>query len=334
MSNSLFTFLKVDLFVATPGNIPAESFEVYGVALALVTQAFVGKKPYLIQDADNLFQQLQQTKVVASGSNASVYAPIEKREMDFALERGLCALLVGDLDRCRSWLGLDSESSPYRNPSIVEFVLENEKVDDDSDLPGLCKLLEAWLAEVVFPRFRDTRDIQFRLGDYYDDPSVLRYLERLEVVGYSPLAAASAIVKIGAEATAVIDHVKASAVQALKKVFPLVSQDESLSHKNDRETTKYVTSRGDENPLEMSDNSDNILKFSGSSNTRELSEGEAVTEKIKEASVKIMCAGAVIGLVTVVGLKCFPGRYGLSIKRKASGSALASNVLYVGMICS
>lgn len=130
----------VDLFVATPSNIPAESFEVYVVALALVTQAFVDKKPYLIQDADNLFQQLQQTKLIASGSNVNVYAPKANREMDFALERGLYALLVGGLDRCQSWLGLDSESSPYRNPSIVEFVLENEKGDDVSDLPGLCKL--------------------------------------------------------------------------------------------------------------------------------------------------------------------------------------------------
>lgn len=306
------------------------------MALALVTQAFVSKKPYLIQDADNLFQQLQQTKVVASGSNANVYAPREKREMDFALERGLCALLVGDLDRCRSWLGLDSESSPYRNPPIVEFVLGNEKVDDDSDLPGLCTLLEAWLAEVVFPRFRDTKDIQFRLGDYYDDPSVLRYLEGLEGVGYSPLAAASAIVKIGAEANAVIDHVKASAVQALRKVFPLVPQDENDSHKVDSEVTKYVASIGNENNMEMTDqdNSVNVLKFSESYSTRELSGGEVLTEKIKEASVKIMCAGTVIGLVTIVGLRCLPGRYGLSIKHKASGSALASNVLYVGMICS
>jgi hypothetical protein len=56
-------FFKVELFVATPSNIPAESFEAYGVALALVAQAFVGKKPHLIQDADNLFHQLQQTKV-------------------------------------------------------------------------------------------------------------------------------------------------------------------------------------------------------------------------------------------------------------------------------
>ncbi|KAL2892816.1 Protein ACCUMULATION AND REPLICATION OF CHLOROPLASTS 6 chloroplastic [Bienertia sinuspersici] len=36
---------QVDLFTATPKNIPAESFEAYGVALALVAQAVMGKKP-------------------------------------------------------------------------------------------------------------------------------------------------------------------------------------------------------------------------------------------------------------------------------------------------
>ncbi|KAJ7957828.1 Accumulation and replication of chloroplasts 6, chloroplastic-like protein [Quillaja saponaria] len=206
---------QVDLFVATPSNIPAESFEVYGVALALVAEAFVGKKPHLILDADNLFQQLQQTKVTTPGATA--YTLKEKREMDFTLERGLCALLVGELDKCRSWLGLDSDSSPNKNLSIIEFVLENAKDDDDSDLPGLCKLLETWLTEVVFPRFRDTKVIQFKLGDYYDDPTVLKYLERLEGNGHSPLAAAAAIVRIGAEATAVIGQVKASAVHCIAK---------------------------------------------------------------------------------------------------------------------
>ncbi|XWS14503.1 hypothetical protein CRYUN_Cryun35bG0015200 [Craigia yunnanensis] len=206
---------QVDLFAATPSNIPAESFEVYGVVLALVARAFLSKKPHLIRDADNLFQQLQQTK------------------------RGLCSLLVGELDECRSWLGLDSDSSPYRNPSIVDFVLENSKDDDDRDLPGLCKLLEAWLIEVVFPRFRDTKDIPFKLGDYYDDPTVLRYLERLEGVGGSPLAAAAAIVRIGAEATAVLDHLKASAIQALQKVFPLRRSEESVRHQLDGERNSF-----------------------------------------------------------------------------------------------
>ncbi|KAH7567179.1 hypothetical protein JRO89_XS07G0028000 [Xanthoceras sorbifolium] len=209
---------QVDLFVATPSNIPAESFEVYGVALALVAQAFVGKKPHLIRDADNLFQQLQQNKVATLGDPVSIYAAKVNREVDFALERGLCSLLVGELDECRLWLGLDSDSSPYRNPSIVEFVLENSKNDDDNDLPGLCKLLETWLTEVVFPRFRDTNDVQFKLGDYYDDSTVLRYLEGLEGNGSSPLAAAAAIVRVGAaEATA---SMKKTHLSCLSISFP------------------------------------------------------------------------------------------------------------------
>ncbi|CAM8933743.1 unnamed protein product [Rhodiola kirilowii] len=225
---------QVDLFVATPSNIPAESFEVYGVALALVAQAFIGKKPHLIKDADSLFQQLQQTKVTAVGNSISVYTPTQNREVDFALERGLCSLLVGELDECRSWLGLDSSTSPYRDPSIVDFVLENSKDDaDDDQLPGLCKLLETWLMEVVFPRFRDTKDLRFKLGDYYDDPTVLKYLERLEGVGSSPLAAAAAIVKIGAGATAVLDNVKASALEVLQKVFPPSQGKESLIRHED-----------------------------------------------------------------------------------------------------
>ncbi|KAI8539051.1 hypothetical protein RHMOL_Rhmol09G0151200 [Rhododendron molle] len=62
-----------------------------------------------------------------------------------------------------------------------------EQDDKDSDfLPRLCKLLETWLMEVVFPRFRDTNNITFKLGDYYDDPTVLRYLESLDGVGGSP----------------------------------------------------------------------------------------------------------------------------------------------------
>ncbi|KAK7291225.1 hypothetical protein RIF29_06191 [Crotalaria pallida] len=321
---------QVDLFVATPSNIPAESFEAYGVALALVAQAFVGKKPHLIQDAENLFQQLQQTKVATMRNAASVYTPQEKREVDFALERGLCALLVGELDQCRTWLGLDSESSPYRNPSIIEFVMENAKGDEDSDLPGLCKLLETWLMEVVFPRFRDTKDITFKLGDYYDDPTVLRYLEKLEGVGNSPLAAAAAIVKIGAEATAVIGHVRDSAINALKKVFPAGSEDQIVKHEENGEKD-YFSLPQSESPIKSSGEyiSANV-EVSGIKDSADISDGEFITDKIKDASVKIMCAGVVIGLVTLVGLKFLPARNGSSVLRKMSGSAMASDTINLG----
>ncbi|KAJ9186500.1 hypothetical protein P3X46_002065 [Hevea brasiliensis] len=214
---------QVDLFVATPNNIPAERFEVYGVALALVAQAVTGKKPHLIPDADGQFQRLQQMKVSSQGSVVSIYSPEQNHEIDFALERGLCLLLVGELDECHKWLGLDSDDSDdssYRNPPIVDIVMEKSQGDDDNDVRGLCKLLEAWLTEVVFTRFRDIKDMQFKLRDYYDDPAILRYLGRREGGGHSSMAAAAAIVRIGAEATAVIDHAKASAIQALQKVFP------------------------------------------------------------------------------------------------------------------
>ncbi|KAE8712640.1 Protein ACCUMULATION AND REPLICATION OF CHLOROPLASTS 6 [Hibiscus syriacus] len=296
---------QVDLFAATPSNIPAESFEVYGEALALVAQAFLNKKPHLIRDADNLFQQLQQTKVTTLENSVSPYTPIGNREIDFALERGLCSLLVGELDECRLWLGLDNDSSPYRNPSIVDFVLENSKDDDDRDLPGLCKLLEAWLMEVVFPRFRDTRGIQLKLGDYYDDPTVLRYLERIEGAGGSPLAAAAAIVRIGAEATAVLDHVKASAIQALLKVFPLHRSEESVRHQLDGEMNFFPIEN--EEILRKPDQKDAAMlaEVPGISSLEEMYEEETITDKIKRASIKIISAGVVIGVMTLVGLKFY-----------------------------
>lgn len=292
------------------------------MALALVAKAFVGKKPHLIKDADNLFQQLQQTKVTSLGSGFNAYAqPQENREMDFALERGLCSLLVGELDDCRSWLGLDNENSPYRNASIIEFVLEHSRDDDDSDLPGLCKLLETWLMEVVFPRFRDTNGVWFRLGDYYDDPTVLRYLERLDGGNGSPLAAAAAIVRIGAEATAVLDHVKSSAILALKKVFP-----SSATLQEGSESSESLPPG--ENP--DGDDSVNVVEISGSdSGSNEIREVALLTNSIKDASVKIMCAGVVIGVMTLVGLRFLPSRS--SSIRKELGTIMVSDSIGSGM---
>lgn len=320
---------QVDLFTATPRNIPAESFEAYGVALALVAQAFIGKKPHLIQDADNLFQQLQQTKMVAVTDPVSLYATNENREKDFALERGLCSLLVGDLDQCRTWLGLDNENSPYRDLSMVEFILENSKEYEDNDtLPGLCKLLETWLMEVVFPRFRETRGAQFKLGDYYDDPTVLRYLERLEGGSSSPLAAAAAIVRIGTEATAVIDNVTTSVVEALKKVFPPSSIEERITRQEDVGVNGY---ENQDYKAEFDHNTSTFVDLSGKNFNEEIHEQELITEKIKDTSVKIMCAGVVIGLTALVGLKLVPGKSGSAIKHEHVGSVTASDVSSVGV---
>jgi len=202
----------VALFTATPSNIPADSSEVYAVALAHVAEGFVAKNPRLIQEADALFLQLQQAD--PSMANSEISNP----QLEFALERGICALLVGEVGDCRTWLGLEDEKSPYRDPAVVNFVYSYSEEGEETDsLPGLCKLLEGWLTELVFPRFRDTESLRVKLNDYFDDSSVLSYLEGLEKGSGSHMAAAAAIVRIGAEAGAAFNNVKAT----LKRVFPM-----------------------------------------------------------------------------------------------------------------
>lgn len=223
---------QVALFTATPSNIPADSSEVYAAALAHVAEGFVAKTPRLIQEADALFLQLQQADPSVADSESS------NPQLEFALERGICALLLGEVGDCRTWLGLEDEKSPYRFPSIVNFVYSYSEEGEEMDsLPGLCKLLEGWLTEMVFPRFRDTESLRVKLNDYFDEPSVLSYLEGLEKGSGSHMAAAAAIVRIGEEAGAAFNNVKAT----LKRVFPMGRNTESLT-----------TSDGLENPVELS----------------------------------------------------------------------------------
>ncbi|XP_076960315.1 protein ACCUMULATION AND REPLICATION OF CHLOROPLASTS 6, chloroplastic-like [Bidens hawaiensis] len=325
---------QIELFSTTPKSIPAESFEVYGVALSLVAQAIMAKKPHHIEDANNLFQELQQIKSTSLNNASLTHNMKETRQVDFSLEQGLCSLLVGEVDKCRSWLGLNNENSPYLDPSIVTFVLEHSGNDPDNDLPGLCKLLETWVSEVVFPRFRDTIDVSFKLGDYFDDPVVLRFLERLEGsgggggVGGSLLAAAAAITsiaRIGAEATAVLGSVKVEAIQALQKVFPLGQESQVTVRRYDDgefddsyvvETDDLVTV-SEENDYNNNDNNDDESK-----------EQETITYQIKDAAMKIMCAGVVVGMMTLAGLKFLPFKKGPATNKEVN-SVVASDVLNV-----
>ncbi|CAN0906463.1 Protein ACCUMULATION AND REPLICATION OF CHLOROPLASTS 6, chloroplastic [Linum grandiflorum] len=277
---------QVDLFVATPPNIPPQNFEVHGVALALIAQAFMGKKPQHVPYADNLFEQLQQTKA------SSVK---EDCETEYSLGRGLCSLLLGELGDCHAWLGLEQENSRYRNPAVVQFVLENSDEDDEDYLRGLCKLLETWLMDVVFPRFRDTSDVAFRLGDYYDDPAVLSYLESREGAGRSPLAAAAAIVRIGAD--------------ALQRVFPLGQEGKINGYQENGVINYSVAAIPESNKIMEKldvDKNDSMAGVSGKGFFDEMP--EPITEKIKDASVKIISAGVAIGVITLVGLKYMPSR--------------------------
>lgn len=284
---------QMDFFSKTPNSIPPEWFEIYSVALANVAQAIVSKRPELIMMADDLFEQLQKFNI------GSQYA--YDNEMDLALERALCSLLVGDISNCRIWLGIDNESSPHRDPKIVEFIVNNSSIDQENDLlPGLCKLLETWLVSEVFPRSRDTRGMQFRLGDYYDDPKVLSYLEMMEGGGASHLAAAAAIAKLGAQATAALGTVKSSALQAFSKVFPLIERLDLSAMENPDD--------GLEQSLEENGAGYDIY---GS----------------KNAALKIVSASAFFALLTVIGLKYMPRKRVLPAMRSEHESVAVADVV-------
>jgi len=287
----------MDFFSKTPNSIPPEWFEIYSVALAHIAQAIASKRPQFIMMADDLFEQLQKFNI------GSQY-PYEN-EMNLALERALCSLLVGDISNCRMWLGIDNEPSPFRDPKIIEFVVNNSSIDEENDLlPGLCKLLETWLLSEVFPRSRDTRGMQFRLGDYYDDPKVLSYLERMEGGGASHLAAAAAIAKLGAQATAALGTVKSSALQAFSKVFPLIEQ---------------LDRSGKDTP------SDDLEK-SLEKLAQESVAGDAIHDS-RNAALKIISAGALFALFAVIGLKCLPRKKSLpALRSEYATVAVADSV--------
>ncbi|KAH7276922.1 hypothetical protein KP509_39G026700 [Ceratopteris richardii] len=288
---------QVALFTNTPSNIPAESSEVYTVALAHIAEGFVAKKPQLIQEADSLFLQLQRTN--ASSSSLLVTGglrPLSSLQLDFAFERAMCKLLLGELDGCRAWLGLDDTNSPYRDPAVTDFVIANSFGSEEGDyLPGLCKLLESWLREVVFSSFRETENLNVKLRDYYDDAGVLSYLEKLEK-GDSPLAAAAAIVQIGHGAGAALDSVK----ERLQKVFPLGKvginrynrgfEDIDTHVNNAQQTEALLNGSQAEIPMSLGEEDKTTQ---GTWNSFEELEGKE-TKKSERTFLQIACAGALI----------------------------------------
>eukprot|EP00850_Spirogloea_muscicola_P007028 SM000034S12782 [mRNA] locus=s34:754089:757873:- [translate_table: standard] len=195
---------QVALLRATPSSVPAEPLEVYNGGLVLVARGFATRRPALVREADDLLAQLPPSAPPLPP------APLAPRGVqrggepppEVALERAMCALLLGRVGAARAWLGL-SGPPPWSpaDPGIARFVLAHspaaaaaaaaanssavnggEDVGDDNDalLPGLCRLLERWLGEVLLPRFRDTANAPSSLAGYFDNASVRAYLEGLD----------------------------------------------------------------------------------------------------------------------------------------------------------
>ncbi|KAL3676344.1 hypothetical protein R1sor_026292 [Riccia sorocarpa] len=323
---------QVELWEATPDNVPAESFEVYAVALAHVAEGFTANKPALIVKADELFWQLQ----ASAESDGEAGGPL-----DHSIERAMCWLLMGEVDQSMGCLGLQDGAEEYRDPAVIDFVYAHSQRSEEGDLlPGLCKLLETWLGEVVYPTFRNTENLQVRLGDYYDDPQVINTLEQWEATAGGSSSALSRI-------STALDSVRTGAMKTLQKVF---HRGEGTGVK-ETTTTSGFFSPGVEQTADFTDkeydqygdyeNSDisglsGVGPTAGVANQRspgwnavEDNDGYLGMQKNEQEGwglVKIACSGIVFGALVMTGLKVLPWRSGSSQVETSSPAATTSPV--------
>lgn len=95
-----------------------------------------------------------------------------QKHQDVSLERAICALLLGQVDRATTILEKSQEKE------TLKYIKERSP-DPDDLLPGLCHYGEIWLQTEVFSRFRDLVDRPVSLKDYFADEGVQIYLEEL-----------------------------------------------------------------------------------------------------------------------------------------------------------
>ncbi|HIK27994.1 MAG: IMS domain-containing protein [Oscillatoriaceae bacterium SKW80] len=125
----------------------------YLAAYAYIASGFAYRQPALIRKAKQLLMRLG-------------------KRQDVHLEQAICALLLGQTEEASQALELSQEYE------TLEMIREQSQGAPDL-LPGLCQYTERWLAEEVYPHFRDLAYKKSSLKDYFADKQVQAYLERL-----------------------------------------------------------------------------------------------------------------------------------------------------------
>jgi hypothetical protein len=125
----------------------------YLTVYALLARGFAHHQPALVRRAKQLLMRL--------GSQQDVH-----------LEQAVCAMLLGQTEEANRALELSQEYEP------LAFIREHSRTSPDL-LPGLCLYAERWLKDEVFPHFRDLKEQQATLKDYFADAQVQAYLESM-----------------------------------------------------------------------------------------------------------------------------------------------------------
>ncbi|MDY6900962.1 MAG: IMS domain-containing protein [Cyanobacteriota bacterium] len=125
----------------------------YLAVYALIARGFTQRQPALVRQAKQMLLVLG-------------------KRQDVHLEQSLCALLLGQTQEATRALELSQEYEALAN------IRENSQ-DSPDLLPGLCLYSETWLQNEVFPHFRDLKNQQASLKEYFADDQVQAYLEAL-----------------------------------------------------------------------------------------------------------------------------------------------------------
>ncbi|WP_017301096.1 IMS domain-containing protein [Nodosilinea nodulosa] len=125
----------------------------YLTVYALLARGFARHQPALVRRAKQLLLRLGG-------------------QQDVHLEQAVCALLLGQTEEANRALELSQEYEP------LAYIREHSRQSPDL-LPGLCLYAERWLKDELFPHFRDFKDQQATLKDYFADAQVQAYLETM-----------------------------------------------------------------------------------------------------------------------------------------------------------
>ncbi|MFQ4137458.1 IMS domain-containing protein [Nodosilinea sp. PGN35] len=125
----------------------------YLTVYALLARGFARHQPALVRRAKQLLLRLGG-------------------QQDVHLEQAVCALLLGQTEEANRALEMSQEYEP------LAYIREHSRQSPDL-LPGLCLYAERWLKDELFPHFRDFKDQEATLKDYFADAQVQAYLETM-----------------------------------------------------------------------------------------------------------------------------------------------------------
>ncbi len=125
----------------------------YLTVYALLARGFARHQPALVRRAKQLLLRLGA-------------------QQDVHLEQAVCALLLGQTEEANRALEMSQEYEP------LAYIREHSRQSPDL-LPGLCLYAERWLKDELFPHFRDFKEQEATLKDYFADVQVQAYLETM-----------------------------------------------------------------------------------------------------------------------------------------------------------